>query len=53
MRARAFGRRGDADRALACCDEALKLDTNSAEAHAARADALNGNCNDCHSKFRK
>jgi tetratricopeptide (TPR) repeat protein len=41
-RARAFARRGDADRALTCWDQALKLDASSAEAHAGRADALNG-----------
>jgi tetratricopeptide (TPR) repeat protein len=41
VRARTFARHGDTDRAMVCWNQALKLDANSAEAHAGKADALN------------
>jgi tetratricopeptide (TPR) repeat protein len=40
-RGRALSRRNEADKALAAYTEAVRLDANSAEAHACRADALN------------
>jgi tetratricopeptide (TPR) repeat protein len=40
-RGRELSRRNEADKALAAYSEAVRLDPNSAEAHACRADALN------------